>query len=58
MMTRRAYRRPVTDADLKASKFYRDTGRKGGFEAGIESALSSVLVSPEFLFRVENDLRT
>jgi hypothetical protein len=56
MMTRRAYRRPVTDADLKAPmKFYRETRQESGFEAGIESALSSVLVSPEFLFRVEND---
>src|SRR4029077_17924604 len=55
-MTRRAYRRPVTDADLKAPlKFYRETRQEGNFEAGIESALSSVLVSPEFLFRVEND---
>ena len=56
VMTRRAYRRPVTDADLKAPmKFYRETRQESGFEAGIESALSSVLVSPEFLFRVEND---
>jgi hypothetical protein len=56
IMTRRAYRRPVTDADLKAPmKFYRETRQESGFEAAIESALSSVLVSPEFLFRVEND---
>jgi hypothetical protein len=55
-LTRRAYRRPVTDADLKAPlKFYRDSRQEGNFEAGIESALSSVLVSPEFLFRVETD---
>ena len=27
----------------------------GGFEAGIEMALSAVLVSPQFLFRVEQD---
>ncbi len=55
-LTRRAYRRPVTGADLDAPmKFYRQ-GRAGGdFEAGIEMALRAVLVSPEFLFRVERD---
>ena len=55
-VTRRAYRRPVTDADLAAPlKFYKDARAEGGFEAGIEMALRSVLVSPEFLFRVEQD---
>ena len=54
---RRAYRRPVTDADLTAPlRFYRD-GRTGGdgFEAGIEMALRAILVNPNFLFRVESD---
>ncbi len=55
-LARRAYRRPVTDADLKAPmKFYRDTRTESGHEAGIEMALRSILVSPEFLFRVEED---
>ncbi len=55
-LARRAYRRPVTDVDLQAPlKFYRAAKPEGGFEAGIESGLSSVLVSPEFLFRVEAD---
>ncbi len=54
-LMRRAYRRPVTNADLQVPlKFYRDA-RKGGFEAGIEMGLCAVLVSPEFLFRVEQD---
>lgn len=45
-LLRRAYRRPVTEADLVAPlKFYR--------EGGMEMALRAVLVSPEFLFRVE-----
>lgn len=54
---RRAYRRPVRDADLdRILPFYRDARRGGGgFDAGIESALSAVLVSREFLFRVETD---
>jgi mono/diheme cytochrome c family protein len=55
-LMRRAYRRPVTAADLEAPmKFYRDARAEGGHEAGIEMALRSVLVSPEFLFRVEQD---
>src|SRR5258705_8099055 len=52
---RRAYRRPVTDADLEIPlKFYKDS-RMEGFEAGIEMALRAVLVSPGFLFRVGQD---
>jgi hypothetical protein len=35
--------------------FYRKAKGEDGFEAGIESALSAVLVSPEFLFRIEQD---
>ena len=55
-LARRAYRRPVSDADMQSPlKFYKDARSKGGFEDGIEMALSAVLVSPEFLFRVEQD---
>lgn len=53
---RKAYRRPVTGADLaKPLEFYREARAAGGFEAGIGSALSAVLISPEFLFRIERD---
>jgi hypothetical protein len=53
---RRAYRRPVVEADLQAPlHFYREGRTEGGHEAGIEMALRSILVSPEFLFRVEQD---
>jgi hypothetical protein len=53
---RRAYRRPVVAADLaKPLKFYHEAKEAGGFEAGIGSALSAVLVNPEFLFRIERD---
>ena len=53
---RRAYRRPVTDADLRGPfALYRTARADAGFEAGIEMALSAVLVSPQFLFRVEHD---
>jgi hypothetical protein len=53
---RRAYRRPVTDADLQMPlKFFRETRTGEGFEAGIERGLRALLISPEFLFRVEQD---
>ena len=94
-LMRRAYRRPVGDADLgRILPFYRDARRESRsarvsdpaaspdrrspdkrgdlrsdavarletghsasaeFDAGIEAALSAVLVSREFLFRVEQD---
>ena len=55
-LARRAYRRPVTGADVAVLvRFYRE-GRTGGdFESGIEMALQRLLVSPEFLLRVERD---
>lgn len=55
-LMRRAYRRPVSSADLeKPMGFYREAKAKAGFEAGIEAALTAVLVSPEFLFRIEQN---
>jgi hypothetical protein len=53
---RRAYRRPVTDEDLKTPLAFYEQGRaEGGFESGIETALRKILIGPEFLFRVEQD---
>ncbi|MGH7958572.1 MAG: DUF1592 domain-containing protein, partial [Opitutaceae bacterium] len=56
-LMRRAFRRPVFPDDLrKPMQFFREgNAEDGGFEAGIENALSAVLVSPQFLFRVETD---
>jgi hypothetical protein len=55
-LMRRAYRRSVSGADLeKPMAFYRKGSAEDGFEAGIEAALSAVLVNPEFLFRIEHD---
>ncbi len=55
-LVRKAYRRPVDGADLvKPMEFYREAKMANGFEAGIGSALSAVLISPEFLFRIERD---
>jgi hypothetical protein len=53
---RRAYRRPVGDEDLKTPlKFFQESCEESGFEAGIEMALCSILVNPQFLFRIEKD---
>ncbi|MBL9169188.1 MAG: DUF1592 domain-containing protein [Verrucomicrobiales bacterium] len=55
-LTRRAYRRPVSDVDLAGPlEFYRQAKAVDGYEAGIEAALAAILVSPQFLFRVERD---
>ena len=55
---RRAYRRSVGDTDLKrVLPLYREARRDGDFDAGIEAAVSAILVSREFLFRVEQDPR-
>ena len=55
-LARRAYRRPVTEADLAPLVQFFDEGRRtGGFEVGIERALRALLVSPDFLFRVVTD---
>jgi mono/diheme cytochrome c family protein len=55
-LLRRAYRRPVTEKDLQAPlRFFKQAQANGGFEAGIEMALRAILVSPQFLFRIEQD---
>ncbi len=54
-LVRRAYRRPVADADVAPLlDFYRaGHGEEGSFDGGIQVALKALLVSPEFLFRVD-----
>jgi Protein of unknown function (DUF1592)/Protein of unknown function (DUF1588)/Protein of unknown function (DUF1587)/Protein of unknown function (DUF1585)/Protein of unknown function (DUF1595)/Planctomycete cytochrome C len=53
-LARRAFRRPVHDADLrKPMELYRSARSEEGFDAGIEMALSAILVNPQFLFRIE-----
>ncbi len=54
-LARHAYRRPVTDADIAPLMKLFATGRQEGksFEAGIENSLRAILVSPNFLYRVE-----
>ena len=55
-LARQAYRRPVTAADIDPLMKLFATGRTDGssFDAGIEMALTGLLVSPDFLFRVEH----
>ncbi|MEO5926212.1 MAG: DUF1592 domain-containing protein [Bryobacteraceae bacterium] len=53
-LMRRAYRRPVTDADVNdLLPFYTDARKDGNFDSGIQGALERMLVSPQFLYRAE-----
>ncbi len=55
-LARRAYRRPVNKGDVETLLRFYDVGRAGGgFEKGIQLALEKLLVTPDFLFRVERD---
>ena len=56
-LARRAFRRSVDADDIEASlAFYNDARAGGGdFDDGIRAAVSRMLVSPWFLFRVESD---
>src|SRR5687767_8973859 len=53
-LARRAFRRPVTQEDVAPlMAFYKSGQAKGGFDAGIRDAVSAILASPHFLYRVE-----
>jgi mono/diheme cytochrome c family protein len=53
-LARRAFRRPVTDADIEpVMRSYEGGRRDGGFDRGIQEGLVRILVDPEFLFRIE-----
>ncbi|HEX7235670.1 MAG TPA: DUF1592 domain-containing protein [Gammaproteobacteria bacterium] len=56
-LARRAYRRPITDAERgRLLELYAAERNKGrDFHAGVQTALAYILVSPQFLFRVEQD---
>ena len=50
----KAYRRPLAETDLAdLLEYYRDGAAQGGFEEGIRSAVTGILASPYFLYRVE-----
>jgi mono/diheme cytochrome c family protein len=53
-LARRAFRRPVNDALLQPLMAFYDEGfQAGGFEGGVRNALTAILASPYFLYRVE-----
>lgn len=55
-LAKRAYRRPVSDADMESLlSFYQQGRNHGNFDSGIENALQLILTSPNFLFRMEPD---
>jgi hypothetical protein len=55
-LARRAYRRPVTDVELRPILgFYAEARQSGDFERGIQRGLERILASPLFIFRVEQD---
>ena len=55
-LARNAWRRPVTDADIRPlMEFYQMGRQDGDFDAGIEFALRRMLASPSFIFRAERD---
>ncbi|HEX5110105.1 MAG TPA: DUF1592 domain-containing protein [Vicinamibacterales bacterium] len=55
-LARRAYRGPVTAAEMDTLMAFYQEGRQGGdFENGIQHALARVLVAPRFIYRVEEE---
>jgi mono/diheme cytochrome c family protein len=57
-LARRAYRRNVTADDVQTLLGFFDRARaEGGFDEGIRASLERLLVSPDFLFRIEADPR-
>ena len=58
-LARRAYRRPVSQKDVAPLRKLVATAQSEGLslEQGLETAIQAVLVSPDFLFRIERDPR-
>jgi hypothetical protein len=55
-LARKAFRRPVADADLQTVlTLYKEGRAERDFELGIERAVEGLLVSPEFLYRIERE---
>ncbi|HMA12678.1 MAG TPA: DUF1592 domain-containing protein, partial [Steroidobacteraceae bacterium] len=48
---RRAFRRPVSDAELAAPLKFYAAGRQQSFDFGIQQAVMAILASPRFLYR-------
>lgn len=56
-LSRRAYRRPVTDQEVQTLLSFYNTGRNegGGFDAGIQFGIERILADPNFVLRIERD---
>jgi cytochrome c5 len=55
-LAKRAYRRPVTEAEIKPLLAIYNEGRsERDFDAGIERSLEAMLSSPKFLIRIERE---
>ena len=55
-LARRAFRRPVVDTDIQTVLASYEEGQAArDFELGIERAVEGLLVSPEFLYRIERE---
>ncbi len=54
-LARRAYRRPVTGADIETLLGFYNARPGASFDARIQLGLQMILADPEFLFRVEYD---
>jgi hypothetical protein len=53
-LIQRAYRRPATEADVNnLMPFYTNGRAEGSFDTGVQNALERLLVSPQFLYRIE-----
>jgi hypothetical protein len=52
-LARRAYRRPLVDADVQALLQFCRAGLDRGFDGCIQTGLERILASPNFIFRVE-----
>ena len=58
-LVRRAYRRPANETDVRDLLPFYERGRKeGSFDLGVQRALERLLVSSQFLFRIEREPST
>ena len=55
-LARRGFRRPIDPPTLeRGMRAYKEGRKAGSFETGLEWLVQRILVSPEFLFRIESD---
>jgi hypothetical protein len=58
-LARRAYRGPVSTAEVNTLlEFYREGRKSGDFDSGIQQALARILVAPRFVYRIEEEPTT